>query len=343
MPLHLDGPVRDRSVWRGADFQNDESWVYPLTPSDVKELDAALALVTEKGLEPLAFTQAEFPLPTLGPKLAAILEELENGRGFALIRGLPVEKYDEAALYRLYWGMAVYLGDMISQNAKGDLIGRVEDVGVDYNAFNARGYTTSAELHPHNDSADLVGLLCVRQAKTGGQSRIASATTIYNEILSRHPEYIETLYNGFQYDIRGEGASGDPNEVTQNQVPVYSYFDDRLSCRFNSRAIYTAAEKKGAPLSGIPLDAVQLIAALAIDPDIRHDMYLQPGDIQILNNHMVLHARTEFEDWPESDRNRLLLRLWVNRREGEGRELAPEFANRYNTGHRKGVAVTAET
>ncbi|MBL4720961.1 MAG: TauD/TfdA family dioxygenase, partial [Alphaproteobacteria bacterium] len=316
MSPHLNGPVRDRSVWRGDDFKRDESWIYRFTPSDVDELDAALAMVTEKGLEPLAFTQTEFPLPTLGPKLADILDELENGRGFVLMRGLPVEKYNEAALYRLYWGMAVYLSDMISQNAKGDLIGRVEDVGVDYNAVNARGYTTSAELHPHNDSADLVGLLCVRQAKSGGQSRIASATTIYNKILTDHPDYIDTLYDGFQYDIRGEGKSGDPNEVTKNQAPVYSYFDDRLSCRFNSRAIYTAAEKKGAPLSGIELDAVELIAKLAVDPEIRHDMYMQPGDIQILNNHMVLHARTEFEDWPGGDRNRLLLRLWVNRRPG---------------------------
>ena len=341
MHPQFKGLVRNRSAWRGPDFDGDESWVYHLTDTDIAELDTALAMVTEKGLEPLAFTRKEFPLPTFGVQLDKILEELENGRGFVLMRGLPIDRYDEVAIYRLYWGMAVYLGDMISQNAKGDLIGRVEDIGVDYHSFNARGYTTSAELHPHNDSADLVGLLCIRQARTGGESHIASALTIYNKILAAHPDYIDVLYDGFHYDIRGEGMTSDPNEVTQNRIPLYSYFDDRLSCRFNPRAITTAADKMKKPLSGAEHDVVEMMSELAIDPAIRHEMILQPGDLQILNNHMILHARTEFEDWPERERNRLLLRLWVNRREGEGRALAPEFANRYNTGHRQGVAVAA--
>ncbi|MBT5109503.1 MAG: TauD/TfdA family dioxygenase [Rhodospirillaceae bacterium] len=339
-PRH-NGPVQDRSAWRGSDFDSDDSWIYTLNDSDLAELDAALALVTEKGLEARAFSREEFPLPTFGARLGDILDELENGRGFILLRGLPIDRYDEAAMYRLYWGMAVYLGDMISQNAKGDLIGRVEDIGVDYHSFNARGYTTSAKLHPHNDSADLVGLLCMRQAKTGGATMIASALTIYNEILAAHPDYLDVLYDGFHYDIRGEGTTSDPNEVTRNRVPLYSYFDDRLSCRYNSRAILTAADKMKKPLSETERGAVELIAQLAIDPAVRHDMVMQPGDLQILNNHMVLHSRTAFEDWPEAERRRLLLRLWVNRRPGEARDLAPEFANRYNTGHRQGVALAA--
>ena len=337
----LDGPVRDRSAWRASDVAHDESWIHHLTHTELSELDAAVAQVTEAGLAPLAFTRDAFPLPSFGPALAQMLDELENGRGFVLIRGIPVERYDEPTLYRLYWGIAVHLGDMISQNARGDLIGRVEDQGVDIKAVNARGYTTNAELHPHNDSADLVGLLCVRQARQGGESTIASAMAIYNEILATHPEYLDALYRGFQYDVRGEGGTGASKEVTRNRVPVYSYFDGRLSCRYNKRAIETAAEKMGQPLAALEQAAIDMIARLTLDPAMRLNMCLWPGDLQLLNNHMILHARSNFLDWPERDRRRLLLRLWVNRREGEGRRLAPEFADRYNTGHRQGVAVSA--
>jgi len=306
----------------------------------LSELDAAVAKVTEAGLAPMAFTRETFPLPSFGATLAGMLDELENGRGFVLIRGIPVERYDEPTLYRLYWGIAVHLGDMISQNARGDLIGRVEDQGVDINAVNARGYTTNAELHPHNDSADLVGLLCVRQARQGGESTIASAMAIYNEILATHPEYLDVLYRGFHYDVRGEGVTGSSNEVTRNRVPVYSYFDGRLSCRYNKRAVETAAGKMGRPLTDIEQAAIDMIARLTLDPVMRLSFRLQPGDLQLLNNHMILHARSSFLDWPERDRRRLLLRLWANRREGEGRRLAPEFANRYNTGHRQGIAIS---
>ncbi len=341
MQHRLDSPVDDRSAWRGADFTGDDSWAHQLTRIELDELDAALESVTEAGLAPLEFTRDAFPLPTFAATLGGILDELENGRGFALLRGIPVERYDEPALYRLYWGIAVHLGNMISQNAKGDLIGRVEDIGVDINAVNARGYTTNAALHPHNDSSDVVGLLCMRGAKTGGESMIASAMTIYNKILAEHPEYLDALYLGFHYDVRGEGVTRDSNEVTRNRVPVFSYFDGRLSCRFNKRSIETAAQKRGEPLSPLEQAALDAIAHLTLDPAIRFGFALQPGDFQLLNNHMVLHARGGFTDWAEREWRRLLLRLWVNRRDGEGRQLAPAFAQRYNTGYRQGVAVAA--
>ena len=341
MPNRHDGPITDPSAWYGCDYASGTDWAHRLTTAELDDLETALAAVTEAGLAPLEFSRDAFPLPVLGPVLAGMLGELEDGRGFTLLRGLPVEKYDEPALYRLYWGIAVHLGDMISQNAKGDLIGRVEDIGIDIHAPNARGYTTSAALHPHNDSSDIVGLLCVRQAKEGGQNMIASAMTIYNEVLARHPEYLDLLYRGFHYDVRGEGVTGKTNEVTRNRVPVFSYHDGRLSCRFNRRAIETAAEKMGEPLTAMERNALAFIADLTVAPEVRLDFPLQPGDLQLLNNHMVLHARSNFTDWPERERKRLLLRLWVNRREGEGRLLAPDFATRYNTGFRQGVAVSA--
>ena len=341
MSNRFDGAVRDRSAWRGSEFVDNDAWAHYLTQVELAELEAALEQVTRADLPALEFSREAFVLPTLGPTLAAMLEELENGRGFALLRGIPVERYDEASLCRLYWGIAVHLGNMISQNAKGDLIGRVENVGVDINAVNARGYMTNAALHPHNDSADIVGLLCVRQAKEGGQNMITSAMTIYNELLVNHREYLDVVYGGFHYDVRGEGVTGNDNEVTHHRVPIYSYFDGRLSCRYNKRAIETAARKRAQPLSAIEQGALDVIERLTLDPQMRLDFPLLPGDLQLLNNHMVLHARSDFIDWPQRERQRLLLRLWVNRREGEGRLLAPGFADRYNTGDRQGVAVSA--
>ncbi|MFT5173766.1 MAG: hypothetical protein ACI8W7_001944 [Gammaproteobacteria bacterium] len=340
MSNRFNGPVRDRSAWRGSEFVDNDAWAHYLTQTELAELESALEQVIRADLPALEFSRESFVLPTLGPILAAMLEELENGRGFALLRGIPVELYDEASLYRLYWGIAVHLGNMISQNAKGDLIGRVENVGVDINAVNARGYMTNAALHPHNDSADIVGLLCVRQAKEGGQNMITSAMTIYNELLATHPEYLDVVYDGFHYDVRGEGVTGSDNEVTHHRVPIYSYFDERLSCRYNKRAIETAARKRAQPLSLIEQGALDTIEQLTLDPQMRLDFPLLPGDLQLLNNHMVLHARSHFIDWPQRERQRLLLRLWVNRREGEGRLLAPGFADRYNTGDRQGVAVS---
>jgi len=341
VPDRHEGPVTDPSAWYGCDYANGTDWAHQLTNTELNDLDTALADVTEAGLAPLEFSRDAFQLPVLGPVLASMLDKLEDGCGFTLLRGLPVEKYDEPSLYRLYWGIAVHLGDMVSQNAKGDLIGRVEDIGVDIRAPNARGYTTRAALHPHNDSSDIVGLLCVRQAKEGGQNMIASAMTIYNEVVHRHPEYLDLLYRGFHYDVRGEGVTGKSNEVTSNRVPVFSYHDGRLSCRFNRRAIETAAEKMGEKLTAMEREALSFIADLTVAPEVRLDFPLQPGDLQLLNNHMVLHARSNFTDWPERARKRLLLRLWINRREGEGRLLAPDFATRYNTGFRQGVAVSA--
>ncbi len=337
MSERLTTPIADASTWYGPAMMQSDDWVIRLSATEIAELEEAAAAVLSRGLAPLAVSREDFALPTLGPKLAALVDELEDGRGFALLKGLPVDRYDEPTLHTLYWGIGTHLGQMISQNAKGELLARVEDTGADFAARNARGYRTNAGLHPHNDSADLVGLLCVRQAAEGGLSSFTSAMTIFNEILTNRPDLLEPLWQGFQYDVRGEGVSGDPNEVTQNKVPVFSYYAGRLSCRFNARAIRTGAEKQGAPLAGKAEEAVAMVEQLAADPRLRLDMRLEPGDLQLLNNHATIHMRSAFRDTAEH--KRLLLRLWVNLR--AGRPLADAFANRYNTGARQGIAASA--
>jgi len=336
----LNHPVTGPSAWTRDEIAADQSWIYQLSGDDIAELEAAVDGVRAKGLSLFEFTQDDFPLPGLASMVAGIVDQLENGRGCALIRGLNTARYDEETLKILYWGFGQHWGAPISQNARGQLIGHVCNRGRDYQSRNVRGYTTNARISPHCDPADSVSLLCAHPAKSGGESEIASAMSIYNYILEHHPDYLEPLTEGFHFDLRGEGVTEDPDEVTFNKVPVFSYFDGKLSCRFNGKTIIDGQAKAGAPLDGIALEAVNKVGELAHDPKYRFDLAFQQGDIQILNNYLILHARGDFEDHPEPDRRRNLLRLWTNLH--HGRKLAPEFAERLNTGPRGGVMIRPE-
>ncbi len=331
--------LTDQSVWVRSDFENSEEWIVRLTSDDIAELSDAVAMVKQRGLSVPDISKEDFALPRFGAVLQDVSDELENGRGFVLLRGIPVDDYAPDDLRILYWGIGIHLGEVISQNGRGDLIGHVTDLGFDWSQPNVRGYTTNAGLRPHNDSADLVGLLCVHPAQQGGESIIASATAIFNSILRDAPECLDALYDGFHYDVRGEGVTGKMTEVTRNRVPVYSYHKGRMSCRYNAKAIETAADKMGEPLAQMQRTALRLIEDRFNDPACHLKMVLQPGDLQLLNNFVVLHSRTPYEDAGPPAAKRLLLRLWINL--WEGRELAPDFADRYNAGARRGVPARA--
>lgn len=330
-------PVDDPAAWRPQQLAADKAWIHELSVAELDELNSAVEAVRARGLGACEFQRENFPLPTLSKHIADIIDELEHGRGCVLVRGLDVERYDMTDLKRLYWGFGVHLGIPITQNAKGELIGHVTDSGRDYYSKNVRGYTTNDALRPHCDSADVVTLLCVHPSKSGGESTIASAITIFNEVLNTRPEYLDVLARGFYFDLRGEGATGGPDEVTRHKVPVFCYHAGHLSARYNQKTIEDGQVKAGEPLREDILAAVRYVGELATRDDIRFDMRFQRGDIQILNNHVILHGRKAFEDYPEPERRRNLMRLWLNLR--EGRPLPPEFAERLNTGPRGGVAV----
>ena len=330
-------PVDEAAAWRPSDLASDTSWVHRLNGDELTELDAAARLVSSRGLAAGEFERDDFPVPDLSGRIDRILHELEHGRGCVLIRGLDVTRYDMPTLKILYWGLGVHLGLPVTQNARGDLIGQVTDSGSEYQSKNVRGYTTNDAIRFHCDAADGVSLLCVHHAKSGGDSVIASSLTIFNEILQHSPQYLDALAEGFYFDLRGEGATGDPDEVTRHKVPVFSYYDGRLSARYNRKTIEDGQAKAGDPLSSGRLEAVRLVEDLANREDIRFNMTFERGDIQLLNNHMILHAREAFEDFPEPERKRNLLRLWFNFR--NARKLDPIFAERLNTGPRGGVAV----
>lgn len=333
----LNKPVDEPSAWYRDEIERNRSWVYEFSEQDIDQLEEGLAQLKSAGLEPGSFRRDDFPVAALDRIMPDFMRELEFGHGCVLLRGLPVERYDIETLKLIYWGFGAYVGEVISQNTKGDLLGYVTDLGNDYSRNNVRGHTTSARIRPHTDSCDVVALLCVRAAKTGGESAFCSSMTIYNEVLKNHPEFLDALYRGFYIDLAGKGTTNDPNETTPHRIPVFSYYDGRLSCRFNSKQIVEGAPKAGITLTQLELDAVKYIEELANRDDILFTMDFRPGDIQLLNNHCIMHSRTQYEDFSEPERKRLLFRQWWNL--PDGRKLAPDFANRLGTGARGGVTV----
>jgi hypothetical protein len=264
--------------------------------------------------------------------------DLDKGFGFSVLRGVPIQGLSIEDIEIIYAGITSYFGEMINQDTRGTLIDHVADRGGNYTDISVRGYTTNAQLTPHCDSGDLVTLLCVHPAKEGGVNNISCTMAVYNELVDAHPEYLEPLYTGFHYNIRGNGPVGPHKDITAHRVPVFSYYDDMLSCRYNQKAILTAEQLPGVdPLSDLEKDAINYVAELAMRDDIRFDIYLEAGDIAFLNNNTVLHNRGSFIDHDDPEKKRLLLRQWVNLE--NARELEEKFADHYNTGPRRGPSV----
>lgn len=329
-PVRVDHPC----AWYASEVRQTTDWIWPIEPEHVAELDAALRRTKEMGIAEQDVTRNDFPIPGFAGELARMVDELEHGRGFVLMRGFPVERYDYADLRRIYWGIGTHIGTAESQNIKGELIQEIRDHGFDYTKSEHRGSMSAAELRPHCDITDIVGLACLRTAKSGGSSTIRSAMTIYNELFDTHPEYLPALHRGFHFELDGKGPTGDPNEVT-HRIPIYSWHEGYIACRFNQKAIEAGAVKAGAPLSDVEQAAIDFIGQTAIRDDVELSMTFEPGDIQWLNNSVILHSRTAFDDYEEPEKKRLLLRLWLNHE--AARPLDDDFANKALSGPRKGV------
>lgn len=330
-------PITERSAWLPQQLLEDSTWIHVLTAVEKQELADVTVDAVKRGMAAEAFERQDFPLPNVGQTIKRLVAEVEDGRGIGLLRGVAVDDFDARHLQVMYWGIGVHAGDVISQNSKGQRLAEVTDRGNSYADPNARGFATNAELLPHVDTSDMTTLLCIRTAKSGGESRVVSSTSVHNAIFNEHPEYLDVLYRGFYNDLRGEGPSGDINELTHRRVPVYSYHAGRVSCSFNSRMIDNALQKRGEELDSKTRDAYDFMRSVTLREELAYRFRMEPGDIQLISNHSVFHSRTQYIDHEQAERKRNLYRLWVNIR--NGRELADDFSDRYNTGPRGGVAV----
>lgn len=303
------------SVWCGGDFDGDTSWITNLDEADIAGLDAGLRRLETEGRAFPDFTVEDVNLGPVTAKLDAIVTELEDGRGFHLLRGLPVDRYSEAQINSLYYAIGLYMGTPVKQNPKGDLLGRVMNVG-DITKKETRVYETNLYLPYHTDPSDVVGLLCIRPAKSGGMSSLVSAAAIYNRIIDQRPDLLDVYYRPFCYAHLG----GDTHS------PIFSLHDGKLSCRYLRQYIELGFEQMGIAPSPDETAALDLFDDVMMDPTMRVDMMMQPGDIQFANNYTVLHSRTAFEDHAAQDRRRKKLRLWLKM--PNARQLAPDFPGR---------------
>jgi hypothetical protein len=302
-------PLASPAAWRAADVARSEEWITELGPTDLGEIERAVDAVRRGGIAMGAMRREDFPLPTLAPRVAAWTRDLAGGRGFLVVRGLPVERWSEEQAALAYWGLGLHLGRPGAQNPDDELLGHVVDTGE--NAANpfVRRYRTAGDIAWHCDLADVVGLLCLRTARSGGASRIVSSVSVYNELLRRRPDLVARLYEPFCLDRRDEHGSGAP------WVPVVPcrHAGGQLRTFYHSdyfRSVVRHADVP--PFTDDEQTLLDLYEAIANEPDLYLDMQFAPGDIQLVSNHVILHARTAYEDHPEPARRRHLLRLWLS-------------------------------
>lgn len=322
-PAILSEPVIHPCAWVGSEIsRRADQWIYRLAEPGLAELAAAVRRVRSAGIPLERITRDDFPLPAFSARLQELLAEIQDGRGFVLVRGLNDSRFSREDLPYAYWGIGTHLGDPATQNADHHLLGHVRDEGRAFGkALDARGYHSSARLEFHVDGCEIVGLLCLHPAKSGGKSSLVSAVQVHNEILRRCPQHMPVLCRGYHYIKREAAFTSEP--VSPHRLPVFGHMDGLVSCRFVRTKIEAASVKAGVPLSAEEVAALDAFEEIARDPGLRLDMDFQAGDIQLINNYTVLHARTEFEDWPEPERKRHLLRLWLTFR--KPRRLPDDF------------------
>lgn len=341
----LPPAVIGASAWRGPDMARRRDWVHELDAQEVDEIrraalawvgDAAVANDHDADRYPLQ--PGRFELPTLAPRLAAIRREVLTGCGFALLRGLPVTEWPEALSAAAFRGIGTHFGHARAQNARGDLLGHVRDLGLKSDDPNVRLYQTAERQTFHTDSCDIVGLLCLQEARRGGDSALVSSNTMWNELRERWPHLALRLLQPVATDRRGEVP---PGAKPYFMIPVFNWHEGLMTAIYQRQYIDSAQRFADAPrLDAVWMEALDRFDALANDPTLNFHMRLAPGDIQLVHNHTLLHDRTAFEDHPEPHRRRHLLRLWLA--PDDARPLPAIFAERYGSvepGRRGGVGA----
>ena len=323
------------AAWRGPEMCAGSGWELRLSDAEVAEIDRAVAAIDRPLIE---VDRDAFPLPALGPKLARLRRELLEGRGFFLLRGLPVGRMSREEAVAAFWGIGAHFGSARSQNARGHLMGHVKDVGLHSSDPNVRVYQTRERQLFHTDSVDIVALMCLQPARSGGLSSIVSSVAVHNEMARRRPDLAAELYEPFIVDRRGEVPEGMKPWFA---LPVFNRIGDELTTIYTRRYIESARRFREVPaLTPKQVEALDLFDSLCNSDEFRLDMAFESGDMQFLCNHVILHDRTAFEDWPEPERRRHLLRLWLC--PPSGRRLPEAFAARYGSiepGDRGGIVV----
>ena len=299
-------PSDHKMIWRGGDFTKDDI-AFDLTARHAAALEDVLRRTAKSDIADI--TPADCRHPALDADLEGVFDEIQEGRGIVIVRGIPVANHSVDEVSRMFWALGAHFGRGVSQSARGDVLGQVQDETPPGGEESARGYTSRRELSLHNDLAQIVGLMCVRQARAGGESQYASGLAIHNAIAVARPDLLPVLYRGFPYHRRGEEAPSQPC-ITPYDIPVFSMREGQLSMFMVGEILNAAFRELKRTFTPQEIEAIDLFRATA--KRLQFETRLEPGEATFLNNYTVMHARSEFEDWDEPAKKRLMLRLWLD-------------------------------
>ena len=334
--------IFDNRAWLGSELQKKpDLWESHLSLKFISDIEQAANYFLSLDIDLSEINRDSFPLKVFDGYLSELALKLLDGIGFEVIKGLPVKRYSPEMIATIFFGIGAHLGDARSQNADGHLLGHVRDIGANSNDQNTRIYQTSQRQTFHTDSADVVGLICINDAKKGGDSLLVSAVTIFNHMVELRPDLVEYLFDPIATDRRGEVPTGELPYLT---IPPLSLEDNLLTVFYQRQYIDSAQRFENAmKLSKRHVEALDLFDTLANDPALHLSMRLRPGDMQFVYNHAFLHDRTGFVDWAEPNKKRHLLRLWLSM--PNDRKLPESFKQRYGSievGNRGGI-ITQKT
>jgi hypothetical protein len=303
-------PKYDSSAaWRADDMVNDQSWIFRIEDEAATQMAAAVLRGYDADRPLFDYAPSDFDFGPGLDTVRASVREAHFGRGFALTKGLPRGHLSADQFQLLVWGIGLHLGVARPQGRASQYISEVRATGSTYRAAGGRGYNTNAGLDFHADACDIVALACFNQAKSGGQSMISSSTSAWQTLVSERPDLAQVATDKFYFSRNQEEA---PNENPFYGQPIFDFEDGRIFGKWNRNRIRTAQELPRVPkLSDAQLECADLLDDILSRPDMMFTMQLEPGDLQFMNNHLVLHSRTEFEDFEEPERQRLLYRLWL--------------------------------
>ena len=303
-------PVDAPAAWLGAEMAaHPERWRFPLSPAAIAELGDRADLLMTAGVPLGEVTRENFALPGWRDDLARWRKTLRSGTGVVCLRGLPVRQWGTEKTTFAYWGLGHHLGSPGVQNPAGELLGHVTNYNEQDVSPLVRLYRTAEDIAFHCDAADVVGLLCLRTAREGGQSRIASSVTVFNALLSQRPDLAQELFEVFDVDRRDEEGPGEPPTF---QLPPCAWDGNELRTFWHSDYMRSAERHDTVQLSERRREVIELYDELANSEQLRLDMWLDEGDVQFISNHTVVHARTGYVDHESPDERRHLLRLWLS-------------------------------
>jgi hypothetical protein len=299
--------IKDATVWTGKDYPDNRSWVFALDGEMRGEIDRCMRIAMARGIDPKEITPDDFPLERTARLLADAYREVECGPGFAMLSGFPVDGYSEEEITLAYCGLCSHFGRITLQNREGEHILEVTDKGKTYDQ-QMRGYYSNAHLGYHSDGTNTVTLLCLQTAAEGGLSRLVSGPAVYNEILRTRPDLMDALHRGFHHHRRNQREPDDA-PVTPYRTPVFGFFNGLFHMAYAGPSIFYC-EEEGIEITEHEKAALGHLEEVVQRPEMCASMELRKGDIQLVNNFLVLHSRTGYRDTPEQTRK--LLRLWLD-------------------------------